>query len=144
MKKIILTLAIVIGTISAFAREAEVTKQVLNAFEKEFADAKDVSWTVSKDHYRACFIYNARYVFAFYTPDGELLAMSRYISSTDLPLNLLSSLKKNYSEYWITDLFEVAKSEGTQYVITVENADTKLILKAGEGGWNVHERIRKS
>ncbi len=144
MKKIILTLAIAVSSLSVFAGEADVTKKVLDAFNTEFTSAKDVSWTVTKDYYKATFIYNERYVFAFYAEDGELLAMTRYISSDDLPLSLLTSLKKNYSGYWITDLFEMAKHDGTQYVVTIENADTKLILKAGSGTWNVHQKIRKA
>lgn len=144
MKKIILTLAIAVSSLSVFAGEADVTKKVLDAFNTEFTSAKDVSWTVTKDYYKATFIYNERYVFAFYAEDGELLAMTRYISSDDLPLSLLTSLKKNYSEYWITDLFEMAKHDGTQYVVTIENADTKLILKAGSGTWTVHQKIRKA
>lgn len=144
MKKLILTLAIVAGTFSAFAGEVDVTKKILNAFQKEFSTAKDVTWTNAKDHFRACFLYNDRYVFAFYSLEGELLAMSRYISPDALPLTLATSLKKNYSDYWITDLFEVSRNDGTQYVITLEDADTRLILKAGNSGWYVHERIRKS
>lgn len=144
MKKMILTLAIAVISIAASAREAEVTQKVLDAFNTEFTNAKDVSWTVTRDYYKATFIYNERYVFAFYTEEGELLAMTRYITSADLPLNLLTSLKKNYSEFWISDLFEMAKQDGTQYVVTLENADTKLILKAGSGTWSVHQKIRKS
>jgi hypothetical protein len=144
MKKIILTLAIAIGSLTSFAREAEVTQKVLDAFNSEFNQATEVSWTVAKDYYKATFMYNDRYVFAYYTENGELLAMTRYISSEDLPLSLITSLKKNYGDYWISDLFEMAKNEGTQYVVTLENADSKLILKASSGTWSVHQKIRKA
>jgi hypothetical protein len=144
MKKMILTLAIAIGSLTSFAREAEVTQKVLDAFNSEFNQATEVSWTVTKDYYKATFMYNDRYVFAYYTENGELLAMTRYISSDDLPLSLITSLKKNYGDYWISDLFEMAKNEGTQYVVTLENADSKLILKASSGTWSVHQKIRKA
>ncbi len=139
-----MTLAIAVSSLFAFAGEAEVSKKVLDAFNSEFTSAKEVSWTVTKDYYKATFIYNERYVFAFYSKSGELLAMTRYMSSDALPLNLLTSLKKNYNEYWITDLFEMAKQDGTQYVVTLENADTKLVLKASSGNWSVHQKIRKA
>ena len=144
MKKILLTLAIALTTLSGFAREAEVTQKVLDAFNAEFTTAKDVSWTVTRDYFKATFVYNERYIFAYYTAEGELLAMTRYMTSADLPLSLLTSLKKNYSEYWISDLFEMAKNEGTQYVVTLENADSKLILKASSGTWSVYQKIRKA
>jgi hypothetical protein len=144
MKKIILTLAIAIGSLTSFAREGEVNQKVLDAFNSEFNQATEVSWTVTKDYYKATFMYNDRYVFAYYTENGELLAMTRYISSDDLPLSLVTSLKKNYGDYWISDLFEMAKNEGTQYVVTLENADSKLILKASSGTWSVYQKIRKA
>ena len=32
--------------------------------------------------------------------------------------------------YWVSDLVEVSKSDGTYYYITLENADTQLVLKS--------------
>ena len=144
MKKMILTLAIAVSSLTVFAGEAEVTQKVLNAFNTEFTSAQDVTWTVTKEYYKATFLYNDSYVFAFYAEDGELLAMTRYITSEDLPLSLLASLKKNYSEYWISDLFEMSKNEGTQYVVTLENADTRIVLRANSGVWSVFQKIRKA
>ena len=139
-----LTLAIAISTLSAFAGEEEVSQKVINAFKSEFNNAGDVSWTATNEYYKAAFTFNGKHVFAYYNTDGELLALTRYMSSEDLPLNLLNPLKKKYSEYWISDLFEVAKTESTVYFVTLENADTKLILKASGNGWVVHQKEKKA
>jgi hypothetical protein len=145
MKKMIMTLAIVVGTLSAFAGEENVDPKVLNAFKAEFKTAKQVEWTAGNNYYRATFTYNDKHVFAFYNSEGELLGLTRYISLVDLPLMLQGNLKKKYSDYWISDLFEVAKNEGTTYYITLENADTKIVLKASDGNdWNMYQRIKKS
>jgi hypothetical protein len=73
------------------------------------------------------------------------LGVTRYISSGNLPINLQTSLKKSYDNYWISDLFEVAKYDNTSYYITLENADTKLVLKSNGGSnWSVYDKIRKS
>ncbi|HEY6504784.1 MAG TPA: hypothetical protein VIZ28_12465 [Chitinophagaceae bacterium] len=145
MKKIIITLAVALSTLSSFAREVEVSSKVLDAFKNEFASAKEVTWTAGDNFYKAAFIYNDQHVFAFYSTAGELLGMTRYISSLDLPMNLQSGLKKHYSNYWIADLFEVSNEDGTAYYITVENADTKVVLKStGGGSWDVYKKTAKA
>lgn len=146
MKKIIITLAMIVtmGTMSTFAGEENVNPQVLDAFKNEFSSAKEVKWTAESNYYRAAFTFNGLHVFAFYNPEGELLGLTRYISSLELPLKLQSDLKKNYSDYWITDLFEVAINDSTNYYITLENADSKIVLKTTGGNtWKTHKKIRK-
>jgi hypothetical protein len=58
---------------------------------------------------------------------------------------LQGNLKKDYSDYWISDLFEVANNEGTSYYVTLENADTKMVLKASDGkSWRSYSKVKKS
>jgi hypothetical protein len=145
MKKIIITLAVALGTMCSFAREANVSSTVLDAFKSEFSSAKEVTWTVSRNYYKAAFIFNDQHVFAFYSTEGELMGTTRYISSLDLPVNLQAGLKKAYSNYWISDLFEVSNSEGTGYYITVEDADTKIVLKSTGGeNWRLYQKTTKA
>ena len=144
MKKMFLTLAIALSTLSSFAREVEVSSKVLNAFRSEFAGAKEVTWTAGDNFYKAAFIYNDQHVFAFYSMEGEMMAMTRYISSLDLPMSLQTGLRKGYGNYWISDLFEVSNDEGTTYYITVEDADSKVVLKSdGPAVWNLYQKTTK-
>ena len=96
MKKIILMLAITLSSFAAFAGEENVNTKVLNAFSREFAGAKDVKWTANKTFYKASFFFNGQYVYAFYQLDGEMMAITRNISSLDLPVKLQTNLKKGY------------------------------------------------
>jgi hypothetical protein len=145
MKKMILTLAIGISSFAAFAREENVSKKVLDAFTTEFTTAKEVEWTAGTDFYKASFIYNEKHVFAYYDLDGGLLGLTRYISPVDLPLTLQISLKKNANGFWISDLFEAAKNATTSYYITLENADTKKVLRSiGGSDWEVFKTVKKS
>ena len=146
MKKRILTwlLLVTISTGSAFANEETVNQQVLNAFKKEFVDAKDVNWQNSKEYIKATFSLNDQVMFAYYSQEGELLAVSRNISSEKLPISLLTTLKKNYGGYWITNLFEMVVGGSGTYYITLENADMEMILKSDEfGGWELYKKSRK-
>ncbi|MBC7948378.1 MAG: hypothetical protein H7Y42_10895 [Chitinophagaceae bacterium] len=145
MKKIIITLAIALSTLSSFAREVEVSSRVLDAFKTEFAGAKEVSWTSGENYFKAAFVYNDQHVTAFFSTEGELLGMTRYISSIDLPISLQSSLKKGYNNYWISDLFELSNNDGTGYYITLENADAKIVLKSTSGSsWTVYQKTTKA
>ena len=84
-------------------------------------------------------------MFAYYTQTGDLMAVTRNITSTQLPINLLSSLKKNFGNYWITDLFEVSSSTDASYYATVENADQKVILKSnGTSSWETYKKEKKN
>lgn len=143
MKKIIVTLAVLFSTLGAFAGET-VNKKVLDAFHSAFATASEVSWTSGDQYAKATFSYNGKYVFAYYSNDGELLALTRYISPADLPLSLQNNLKKNYEGYWVSDLFEASKNEGTHYYATLENADTKIVLNANGSTWTVYSKTKKS
>lgn len=143
MKKMIVTLAIAMVTLSAFAGE-DVNSKVLNAFNAEFSTATEVQWTAGDNFYKAHFVYNSRRLFAFYNEDGELLGLTRYISPLDLSLNLQMDLKKHYCNYWVSDLFEVSKNDGTNYYATIENADLKIVLKSSDGNtWSVFQKTKK-
>jgi len=144
MKKVLLTLAIAISSIVAFAGEENVSKDVLNSFNKEFNGAKEVRWTTGSDFYKAVFVLNDQYITAFYNKDGEFLGMTRNISSLNLPLKLQSKIRSEYTEYWITDLFELSDNDGTHYYITVENADSKVLLKSSDNtDWNIYKKMSK-
>jgi hypothetical protein len=110
MKKILLSLAIAVSSLTSFAnRPTEVNPEVLNAFQNEFALAKNVEWVASQYYYKAGFEINNKYLFAYYNQSGKLLAITRHIVADELPIKLQLSLKKKYAGFWISDLFEVAK-----------------------------------
>lgn len=136
---------ITVGT-TAFAKDEEtVNQQVLNNFKKEFVDAKDVSWQNNKEFVRATFTLNDQVMFAYYSAEGNLLAITRNISSDKLPISLLTNMKKNYSEYWITDLFEVVANGTGTYYMTVQNADYEITLKSDEfGGWETFKKVKRA
>jgi hypothetical protein len=61
-----------------------------------------------------------------------------------LPISLQTSLKKQCGDLWISDLFEVANDQGTSYYVTLENADTKIVLKSSGSDWTTYQKQRKS
>lgn len=146
MKKTILSVALLISIgVSSFANNTEgVNQKVTSSFVKDFNNAKDVKWENGKEFSKVTFTLNGQVMFAYYAANGEKLAMSRNIVSSQLPINLLTDLKKNYNEYWISDLFEMAAGNETSYYVTLENADTKLVLKSSDAAnWDVFKKEKK-
>lgn len=122
----------------------KVAPVVLKSFENTFTNAQEVDWSVSSNFYKVVFNMNGQYVTAFYSNTGSLMGLTRNISTTQLPLSLQAELKKEYSEYWISDLFEVANDEGTYYYVTLENSDTKIVLKGSANSeWSTYQKSRK-
>lgn len=147
MKKIIVALAmtLAISTSFAFTGEGTINKNAIHAFKTEFADATNAAWTAGSDYYTVAFTMGDQELTAYYNASGDFMAVTRNISSSSLPLYLQKSLKKSYRNYWITDLFERANQEGTSYYVTLETADSKIILKSIDGAnWSVSQKIEKA
>lgn len=147
MKKSILSLALIlmIGIGSSFANKGEnVNQKVISSFQKDFSNAKDVKWESSKDYVKATFTLNGQILFAYYSENGEMLAMTRNITSSQLPITLLNDLKKDYSSFWITDLFEMAAGNETAYYVTLESADSIIVLKSDDASsWTQFKKEKK-
>ena len=145
MKKIVFVFGFLLAAVVSQAYPSEkVSPKVLSSFNSEFTNAKEVEWETGSNYFRASFSMNEQRVFAYYDMEGKLLSIARYISSFQLPVNLFSDLKNEYSNYWISDLFELNNSEGLHYYITLETADTKLILRSSNGGdWSTYNKNKK-
>jgi len=140
-----LALVVLVSSLAVNAADENVNEKVLNAFKTEFNTASQVEWTTGPNYFKASFIFNDKHVFAFYNAEGRLLGLTRNITTAELPLKLQTDLKKNYESYWISDLFETAREEGTSYYITLEDADTRLVLRASaDNSWTVYEKTKKS
>jgi hypothetical protein len=140
-----LVMMITISVSNVFAGEKKVSPDVLQSFKTEFSGAKEVNWTVAENFYKAEFVWDGIYVTAFYSTEGEMLGLTRYISTTQLPINLMSSVKKNFSDYWVSDLFELNNKSGSSYYITLQNADYVVILKSTNGeNWSEYEKTKKA
>jgi len=146
MKKKILLLSIALVSLTAFSFAADapaISKNVISSFNKQFANARDIQWDNRADYIKAQFSMNDMVLFAYFNNSGELLAITRFISPNQLPLELLRSVKK-INGFWISDLFEIQTEAGTSYYATLENADQVIILKSeGTNGWNIFQKEKK-
>jgi hypothetical protein len=147
MKKTLLLIALIMvaGISSTFANDNDgINKSVKLSFSRDFGHATNISWQRKTKMVKATFSLDDQILFAYYEPTGILVAVSKNITTENLPISLQADLKTNYSSYWISDLFENASKEETDYYVTLENADKKVILQSsGTEGWVVFKTISK-
>ena len=153
MKKFLLSAAFVLMMgAGAFAAngttnnndEGVANEMAVRSFKKDFANARNIVWEQKENYTKATFSLNGQILFAYYNNNGDLQAVVRNITSDQLPINLLTSLKNNYGESWITDLFEIASGDETTYYVTLETSEKKIVLKSnGTDGWEVYSKERK-
>jgi len=66
------------------------------------------------------------------------------ILSNQLPARLLTTIKKSYKSYWITDLYKENANGKITYYITLENADQKVQLNTTHSiNWAVAHVVTK-
>ena len=144
MKKMIMALAFIAVTIgnAAFAGTGgKVDERIKRAFEKEYAGAADVKWYVYTEYIKVDFTFSGMQLVGFYNKDGRMLGVARNIYFSSLPLLLQIEQRKNYKDYWITEIYELANGDGTRYFITIENADK--VIKLGSTGTDNWEVVKK-
>lgn len=87
------------------------------------------------------FIFGAALLFAISTTFAAKTTKhndERNIVSTALPTALQSAIKTDYAGYWITELIQEGEGKHAKYVLTLENADQIMHLRAGKSdGWEV-------
>jgi len=150
MKQFILSIAtmLMMGvSISAFAAKNEdgtVNQLVVKSFKKDFNGASNIIWEQRDTYTKATFSLHGQVLFAYYNNNGDLQAVVRNITSDQLPISLLSSLRKEYGNCWISDLFEIVSDDQTSYYVTLEDSDKKVVLKSqGTEFWNEFKKEKK-
>jgi len=151
MKKTIITFAIMMlgltGSIYAATPNSAdaVPANVESEFSQQFTNAMDVRWEEGKNFFKATFEDWGRTLFAFYADNGDLMGVATNLSTTTLPERLRAQVRKSYAGYWVTDLFGFHNADEKGFVITLENADKVVVLKAvGNESWSVYKTTVKA
>lgn len=139
-------LALVLTTLitSAFSADPIYSNAaVISSFNKSFATAQNVEWTIKSDFYRAKFTMEGEVFYAYYKEDGELMAVTRNIKASQLPIGLSASLEEKYGEYYLADLFEVSSNGESTYYATIRKGKCSITLQAfSSGAWKVYKKVK--
>lgn len=134
MKKLII-LTCLFATLSVAASSPpEVTEKVLKAFNEIFMNATDVVWYETQSYYEASFKQSEIISRAIYDADGNLLRTTRYYSEENLPINILTKIRKRYAGKSVFGVTELTTADEVSYHITLEDKTTWYIIKADNMG----------
>jgi hypothetical protein len=148
MKKRILVLSLAFMSLTIFsfadATPSNISKSVVTSFNRQFSTASNVQWETTENYIKARFSVNDVVLSAYFSRTGDLIAITRFISPSQLPIELQTSLQKIVKQNWVTDLFEIQTETGTSYYITTENVDQIVVLKSeGTNGWQLFQKEKK-
>ncbi len=147
-KKYLLSLLILLMAVTgsfANGNTGRIPKQVSSQFVNDFAPMGNVTWEKIDFYYKANFDQQGMAISAFYTGSGEFMGFGNHTTIAHLPMGLQNDIKTNFRGYWITDLITYTDDENTGYVITLENADQRITLRALDNGhWTLDKRQAKS
>jgi hypothetical protein len=142
MKKLFITAAIAtMFSVSAFAdgtkktdAKVSVSYGVLSQFNADFADAKDVTWSVNKNFQKADFILNNAKLTAFYNLRGEFVAVTQDLDVKAIPAKAQAEIAAKYKGYDVNEVILLqnntdlnADADETAYFVDLKN-DTKEVL----------------
>src|SRR5258708_2448380 len=114
---LIMALFLTVGLSSSFATPSDDLNEIVKtSFRKDFKKAELIGYEVGKQYTKVTFKMDEMVLFAFYADNGDLLAVTRNIRTTQLPIQLLLDLKKRFNgDYWVTDLFEINSQGQNNY-----------------------------
>lgn len=131
---------IITGLVLLFSTSAftplNVSVNLKTAFEKDFTTVSDIKWKkVDENLYLASFNLKGSEAVAAYTEDGKLLSVARYITLSEVPLNITLALQDKYAAYFINQsVIELSVNNASSYIIHAENMKHKVKLEANSSG----------
>ena len=123
MKKLFFVIAMMFGTSAIFAgRPTEVSEKVFRLFHETFKNPKEVSWREldmrSQVYFKQGDITNRGQDDA----DGNIIQYIRNYSEDQLPFQILSNLKKKYTDRSIFGVTEFFSGTELNYFVTMEDS----------------------
>lgn len=146
MKKIFITTAIAaLLSVNVFAADGakkvadggtNVSYIALHGFTVDFADAKDVNWTVTKNCQKATFTIDGVKKTAFYNLNGEFLGVTQRVDAKAIPAKTLKQIAKDYKGYEIGEVIVYQANtdlndniDPTSYFVDLKNDAHEVLVR---------------
>ena len=144
-KTLLVTFLFSISISSLFAADFdEVSKSIMENFQKEFNRAEDIHWTEAGELRKATFRLNGVEMHAYYTENGDKYASAKNVHVTEISEKVMLKIKNQFKNHWITSAFEVEQNGTKTFYVTFENADQKVMVKTnGKNAWTIYDRDSK-
>ncbi len=146
MKKIFFTAVTALFTLALFAAEpVSINEKVLQAFQKSFKHAQDVSWHEYDTHYEVKFTHYTVDSRITYDTEGNILKTIRYYGEDQLPLFVRAKFQKEYKDKKVFGVTELAEEGQLDYYVILEDAKNWIYVKCDVvGNMSVYKKYRKA
>ncbi len=160
MKKIFLTIATAaLLSVNVLAADggkksnetaANVSYAVQQEFASDFANALNVTWTVTKNVQKADFIIDGAKKTAFYSLSGDFLGTTQVIAYNAIPAKTQKLIADNYKGYAASEVIVYQANEAlnsdiepTSYFVDLKNGAHELLVRVtGEGKVEFFKQVK--
>jgi hypothetical protein len=145
MKKMFLMLTAVIITASAWAAPSPIVfenEKAKEAFNKEFTEAKEVTWTQKKGYYLVSFKINNDWMLAWYTGNGEMQALQRSIQASQMTYFSAKAVEELATKKTVLSIAEISKEGELFYLVKIDEEKCISVYKVFASG--EYSRISKT
>lgn len=145
MKKIFVMLTAVIITASAWATPSPAVienEKAKEAFNKEFTEAKEVSWTQKEGYYLVSFKLNNDWMLAWYTGNGEMQALQRSIQTSQMTYLSGKAVEELATKKTVLTIAEISKEGELFYLVKIDDDKCVSVYKVLTSG--EYSRISKT
>jgi hypothetical protein len=112
IKSKLIILIVLLFSVSVFAQEAKVPKEVKAAFNKLYPNAKDVKWDKEGDEeFEASFVEGTTHISVVFDEEGDVEETETEIEVKSLSKPILDFIAKNYVGYNITEAAKIVDDE---------------------------------
>ena len=119
--------ALMLG-LSGFTAEP-VDDSVLKIFNESFKEAREVSWSETKEFYMVNFLKDDIRYMVTYDKKGNFITARRYYFEEHLPMYILFKVKRKFPGKSIYGVTETMNDEGLEYYITLQDKKSWWLVK---------------
>ena len=136
MKKIFVFLAAVFLTVTTQVNASPIIEnEVVNAaFQKQFAEATDVSWSQKNDFYLVSFKFNNDRMLAWYRPDGIVEAVQRSVQPEQMTFLASSAVQELSKDKVLLNIAEISKEGELFYLVKTDDDKCVSVYRVTAAG----------
>ena len=112
----------------------DIPKIVIEKFNSSFPKAVNVKWTMEKSNYEASFKTGRKEMSINFDEIGNVVETETEIKLRELPVEIRTSISKNYSRYKITEITKIKTRGIITYEAEVTQGKDKMDLMYDDHG----------
>lgn len=137
MKYLTIILVLTLGTATLQAQDLqpqEVPQSVMQSFEKENFDARDIEWERTAGNYKVGFEEGRLDRDIWYGKNGQMLRMEKELAKDELPQAIKNTLESQYGNFSVDSAELIDEKKKTTYQVELETLSKEKKILFDESG----------